>query len=151
VRSIVESQPDLTSAALEIHCVIEGVDERVRTRSESIVAEVMRLARQVTNGGFDQYFFNSGVWSASRGSTQMPIEKRFGPVVTVAISTILFVLVHISHGVAPLLRKRSYYAAAGCVYGALAHRTRSIFPSLPLHPAWRVDWGWFGCGIAKPT
>jgi uncharacterized protein DUF4375 len=64
VRSIVESQPDLTSAALEIHCVIEGVDERARTRSESIVAEVMRLAGQVTNGGFDQYFFNSGVWSA---------------------------------------------------------------------------------------
>jgi hypothetical protein len=64
VRSIVESQPDLTSAALEIHCVIEGVDEPARTRSETIVAEVMRLAGQVANGGFDQYFFNSGVWSA---------------------------------------------------------------------------------------
>lgn len=64
VRSIVESQPDLTSSALEIHSVIEGVDESARTRSESIVAEVMRLAGQVANGGFDQYFFNSGVWSA---------------------------------------------------------------------------------------
>jgi hypothetical protein len=64
VRSIVQSQPNLTSAALEIHCVIEGVDEPARTRSEKIVAEVMRLAGQVANGGFDQYFFNSGVWSA---------------------------------------------------------------------------------------
>lgn len=64
VKSIVESQPDLTSAALEIHSVIEGVDESARTTSESIVAEVMRLAGQVANGGFDQYFFNSGVWSA---------------------------------------------------------------------------------------
>jgi len=64
VRSIVEKEPDLTSAALAIHCVIEGVDDPARTRSESIVADVMWLAGQVANGGFDQYFFNSGVWSA---------------------------------------------------------------------------------------
>ena len=64
VETILARESDPTSAALEIHCVVEQVDESARTPSERVVAEIMRLAGQVANGGFDQYFFNSGVWSA---------------------------------------------------------------------------------------
>jgi hypothetical protein len=64
VEAILRSAPDPTSAALDIHCIIEQVDEAARTSSETTVARVMRLAGQIANGGFDQYFFNSGVWSA---------------------------------------------------------------------------------------
>ena len=64
VTAILDRESDPTSAVLQILNVIEGVDEAVRTPSEHTVAEIMRLAGEVANGGFDQYFFNSGVWSA---------------------------------------------------------------------------------------
>ncbi len=68
-----------------------------------------------------------------RGYMQVPIEERFGATVAVGVSTIMFVMVHVSHGVRPLLRNGPYYAAAGCVYGVLAYLTRSILPPLVLH------------------
>jgi len=71
--------------------------------------------------------------SGFRGYMQVPIEERFGAAIAVGVSTILFVMVHISHGVTPLLKNGPYYAAAGCVYGVLAYQTRSILPSLVLH------------------
>jgi len=71
--------------------------------------------------------------SGFRGYMQVPIEERFGAAVAVGVSSIIFVMVHISHGVTPLLRNGPYYAAAGCVYGVLAYQTRSILPSLVLH------------------
>ncbi len=71
--------------------------------------------------------------SGFRGYMQVPIEERFGAAVAVGVSTIMFVMVHLSHGVTPLLRNGPYYAVVGCVYGVLAHLTRSILPSLILH------------------
>jgi len=68
-----------------------------------------------------------------RGYMQVPMEERFGAAVAVGVSTIMFVMVHVSHGVSLLLRNGPYYAAAGCVYGVLAYLTRSILPSLVLH------------------
>lgn len=65
-----------------------------------------------------------------RGYMQTPIEERYGAVAAIALSTIVFVMVHLSHGLGPLLRNGSYYAAAGCVCGVLAYFTRSILPSL---------------------
>jgi hypothetical protein len=66
VESIVAKDDDSVSAALELHCIIEGIDEEFRTEAEKTVADIMRLQGEVANGGFDQYFFNSGVHVARR-------------------------------------------------------------------------------------
>jgi membrane protease YdiL (CAAX protease family) len=71
--------------------------------------------------------------SGFRGYMQVNIENRFGVALAVGVSTVMFVMVHLTHGIAPLLKNGPYYALAGCVYGLLAHLTRSILPSLALH------------------
>lgn len=68
-----------------------------------------------------------------RGFMQAPLERRFGPYVAIAISTIAFVLIHLTRGAAALLSNGLFYLAAGVVYGLLAYLTQSILPSLLLH------------------
>lgn len=44
--------------------IIAGCEEYALTRGERHFLRVANLVGQVGNGGFDQYFFNSGVWEA---------------------------------------------------------------------------------------
>ncbi len=68
-----------------------------------------------------------------RGFMQAPLERLIGPVPAIATTSLFFVLIHLSHGVAALTRNGPFYLAAGCVYGLLAYLTQSILPSLLLH------------------
>jgi len=68
-----------------------------------------------------------------RGFMQAPLERLFGPAPAIAITSLFFVLFHLSHGLAVLARNGPFYLAAGCVYGLLAYLTQSILPSVLLH------------------
>lgn len=68
-----------------------------------------------------------------RGFMQAPLERVFGAVPAIATTSVIFVLIHLSHGISALSRSAPFYFAAGCVYGLLAYLTQSILPSLLLH------------------
>jgi membrane protease YdiL (CAAX protease family) len=68
-----------------------------------------------------------------RGFMQAPLERLIGPAPAIATTSVCFVLIHLSHGVAAFARTAPFYLAAGCVYGLLAYLTQSILPSLLLH------------------
>jgi len=85
--------------------------------------------------------------AAFRGYLQAPIERRFGPVLAILITSAVFVLIHIPgrSGVSPAFL--FLVALASLNYGILAHLTQSILPGLVLHvsgdaAAFGVLW-WF--------
>jgi len=67
-----------------------------------------------------------------RGYMQVPLERAYGPAAAIATTSILFTLVHLTHGAAvvPML---PFYLVVAVVYGILAFVTGSILPSLTLH------------------
>jgi membrane protease YdiL (CAAX protease family) len=67
-----------------------------------------------------------------RGYLQRPIERRYGPVVAILVTGILFGFAHLAHREVGLVLL-PYYMAAAAVYGVLAYLTDSIFPSMILH------------------
>jgi membrane protease YdiL (CAAX protease family) len=71
--------------------------------------------------------------SGFRGYMQTPLEQRFGPAAAIAIVSVAFVAIHLTHGLPALLRNGPFYLAASILYGVLAYLTRSILPSLLLH------------------
>ncbi len=68
-----------------------------------------------------------------RGFMQAPLEAQVGAKTAIAATSVLFVLIHASHGLRSLALYAPFYLAAGIVYGTLACLTRSILPSLLLH------------------
>ena len=68
-----------------------------------------------------------------RGFMQAPLEALMGPLPAIATTSLLFVLIHLSHGVSALAQVGPFYLAAGCIYGLLAYLSQSILPSLLLH------------------
>ena len=66
---------------------------------------------------------------AFRGWVQRPLERRAGPVVAIAITSLLFAL---AHGL-PLLIP--YYIVAGVVLGASVYLTRSLWVAMIVHAA----------------
>jgi membrane protease YdiL (CAAX protease family) len=67
-----------------------------------------------------------------RGYMQRPIELRHGPVVAIVMTGIAFGLGHLTHPEITLVLL-PYFLAVAAVYGALAHFTDSILPSMVLH------------------
>ena len=51
----------------------------------------------------------------------------------ITLTTIVFVLIHASHGLTTLLHNAPLYIATGVVYGLLTYLTQSILPALALH------------------
>jgi ABC-2 type transport system permease protein/sodium transport system permease protein len=68
-----------------------------------------------------------------RGYMQAPLEQRYGPAIAIAVTSLFFALIHITHGLALLAFRFPYYLAVSAVYGILAWRTGSILPGLALH------------------
>ena len=67
-----------------------------------------------------------------RGYLQRPIERRFGFVVALLVSGLLFGVMHFTHpGVG--LSLLPYYLVVSAVYGGLACLTDSVYPSMALH------------------
>ncbi|HVP40195.1 MAG TPA: CPBP family intramembrane glutamic endopeptidase [Candidatus Saccharimonadales bacterium] len=69
-----------------------------------------------------------------RGYLQRPIEQRHGPVIAILVTGVVFGFAHFTHPEVTLVLM-PYYVAVAAVYGALAHLTDSILPSLVLHAA----------------
>ena len=67
-----------------------------------------------------------------RGYMQQPLERTYGPITAISITSVVFALIHLTHGtgILPLL---PFILGAGALYGVLAHVTDSIVPSMTLH------------------
>jgi membrane protease YdiL (CAAX protease family) len=72
--------------------------------------------------------------AAFRGYGQVLLERRFRPVVAVALSSLFFALYHgPTQGFAP--SKILFYFTVGAVFGTTALLTRSVLPAIPVHIA----------------
>jgi membrane protease YdiL (CAAX protease family) len=69
--------------------------------------------------------------SAFRGYCQVILEREFNGTVAVGISSFLFAMAHLTHGL--LWPKLLVYFLVGVVFGITAYLTRSIIPALPVH------------------
>jgi membrane protease YdiL (CAAX protease family) len=69
--------------------------------------------------------------SAFRGYCQVILESNFRAPAAVLISSVLFALAHVTHGV--LWPKLFVYFLAGLVFGATAYLTASILPGMAVH------------------
>jgi membrane protease YdiL (CAAX protease family) len=68
-----------------------------------------------------------------RGYMQSPLERRYSPASAILIISVLFGLLHLSHGFfAPAIL---FDIGWGALYGLLAWRSGSIVPALVLHSA----------------
>jgi membrane protease YdiL (CAAX protease family) len=65
-----------------------------------------------------------------RGYMQKMLEDRYGALVAITVSSVVFGAMHLSHGFSVAIL---FDAAWGVVYGALAYLTGSILPSVVLH------------------
>jgi membrane protease YdiL (CAAX protease family) len=72
--------------------------------------------------------------AAFRGYMQAPIERRYGPVVAIAVVELLFGFVHLVNGAQELLWL-PVYSLVGVILGALAYLTNSVLPGMVLHSA----------------
>lgn len=69
--------------------------------------------------------------SGFRGYTQVPLEKVYGPVMAILISSIAFSLAHFTHGV--FVPKLFLYFLGGMLFGVTAYLTNSILPGIVIH------------------
>jgi membrane protease YdiL (CAAX protease family) len=69
-----------------------------------------------------------------RGAMQVPLERAYGPATAIAITSVVFTLVHLTHGkaIVPFL---PFYFVVAVIYGLLAYLTGSILPTIILHAA----------------
>lgn len=68
-----------------------------------------------------------------RGYMQSPLELRYGPASAILITSVIFGLLHLSHGTfAPSIL---FDIGWGALYGVVAWRSGSIVPALVLHSA----------------
>jgi len=67
-----------------------------------------------------------------RGYMQVPLERAYGPVPAIAITSVLFTLVHLTHG-SRILPYLPFFFAAAVIYALLAFLSGSILPSMTLH------------------
>jgi uncharacterized protein len=70
--------------------------------------------------------------AAFRGYLQSQLE-HIGASFAIVVTSIVFVLMHITHGIAALLSVAPGYFVASMLYGLLAQRSGSIVPGMILH------------------
>jgi len=70
--------------------------------------------------------------SGLRGYMQRPLEQRYGPVVAILLTGIVFGLLHFTHREVTYVLM-PWYMGVALVYGALAYITNSIMPGVVLH------------------
>lgn len=67
-----------------------------------------------------------------RGYMQLPLERAYGPAIALAATSVIFTLIHLTHGAA-ILPFLPFFLAAAVIYGLLTILTGSILPSMTLH------------------
>jgi membrane protease YdiL (CAAX protease family) len=68
-----------------------------------------------------------------RGYMQVPLERRYGPVVASSVVAIVFGLWHLSHGLAFTIPRLPYYFAISIIYSAVAYLSNSLLPTVAIH------------------
>jgi membrane protease YdiL (CAAX protease family) len=63
---------------------------------------------------------------------QLPLERAYGPVIALATTSVIFTLIHLTHGAA-ILPFLPFFLVAAVIYGLLTIVTGSILPSMTLH------------------
>jgi membrane protease YdiL (CAAX protease family) len=66
-----------------------------------------------------------------RGYMQLPLEKQYGPVVAIAVTSLLFMLIHLNHSWARPIWPQIVFASI--LLGILAWRTKSLIPGIIGH------------------
>ena len=66
-----------------------------------------------------------------RGYFQVPLEKYFGPMTAIIITSVVFALVHLTHGF--FIPKLTVYFLFGIVAAVSAYLTNSILPGMLVH------------------
>ena len=66
-----------------------------------------------------------------RGTMQVPLEKRYGPRVAIAITSLVFVLFHLNQAWAPPVLLHLF--ALGALMGILAYAAGSLIPGIVAH------------------
>jgi membrane protease YdiL (CAAX protease family) len=66
-----------------------------------------------------------------RGYMQVPLEKRYGPGIAIAITSLMFTVLHLNQAWAPLLLLHIF--ALGALLGILAYAAGSLIPSIIAH------------------
>lgn len=79
---------------------------------------------------------------AFRGYMQSQLE-RIGPAFAVLVTSVVFALMHITHGLIPLLVLLPGYLMIGLCFSQLAYRTGSILPSMVLHVLGDASHAWY--------
>lgn len=79
---------------------------------------------------------------AFRGYMQSHLE-RIGPTFAIVVTSAVFTLLHISHGLAYLVTVAPGFFLASVVYGYLAQRSGSILPGMALHFAGDLAFAYF--------
>lgn len=67
-----------------------------------------------------------------RGYMQLPLERAYGPGIAVATTSVIFTLIHLTHGTA-ILPFLPFFLMAAVIYSLLTIVTGSILPSMTLH------------------
>lgn len=66
-----------------------------------------------------------------RGYMQVPLEKKFGPVVGIIITSMVFMLIHLTHSWAAPIIPHIFFASV--LLGILAYRSGSLIPGIIGH------------------
>lgn len=66
-----------------------------------------------------------------RGYMQVPLEKRFGPVISIAVTTVFFVILHFNQAWAPFMI--IHLGVMAVLWGALAYASDSLIPVIIAH------------------
>ena len=70
--------------------------------------------------------------AAFRGYMQVPLERRYGPLVAIIVASVVFGVVHIANGNRELTWLLAD-AVLGAILGTMAYLTNSILPGVVLH------------------
>ncbi|HMC85288.1 MAG TPA: CPBP family intramembrane glutamic endopeptidase, partial [Chitinophagaceae bacterium] len=89
-----------------------------------------------------------------RGYLQVPIEKKYGPSMGIIITSVIFMLIHLSHSWASPILPHIFFASV--LLGILAYKTGSLIPGIIGHSIldifdYSVWWSDISGGFHKQT
>jgi membrane protease YdiL (CAAX protease family) len=89
-----------------------------------------------------------------RGYMQTPLEKKYGPTTAIIITSIVFMLIHLSHSWASSILPHIFFASV--LLGILAYKTGSLIPGIIGHSIldifdYSVWWSNIAGGFHKQT
>jgi membrane protease YdiL (CAAX protease family) len=98
-------------------------DYRILDRMPVGVAWIVLIAGSIVAGICEETGF--------RGYMQVPLEKKYGPVIAVVVTSVIFTLIHLSHSWAAPILPQIFFASV--LLGILAYKTGSIIPGIIGH------------------